>query len=109
MKTLVFLAIIVVVSAVVLNQTKGLGCTLCLDFVKEMEKELENDEGTIEQVSNYKLQSPVVVLFIFLLLLFLILDGWTHVLCLSCSAPIHFFKRQSLVHLTAVFYSHDKE
>uniref|UniRef100_A0AC34RNL5 Saposin B-type domain-containing protein n=1 Tax=Panagrolaimus sp. JU765 TaxID=591449 RepID=A0AC34RNL5_9BILA len=52
MKTFVLLALVAVVSAVVLNQTKGFGCTLCMDFVKEMEKELENDEGTIEQKAN---------------------------------------------------------
>uniref|UniRef100_A0A914YB86 Saposin B-type domain-containing protein n=1 Tax=Panagrolaimus superbus TaxID=310955 RepID=A0A914YB86_9BILA len=45
-----FLALIVV-DAVVL-QTKGVGCTLCKDFVKDLETELQNDEGTIEEKAN---------------------------------------------------------
>ena len=54
MKLLVLLALVGAVAAVsFLNtQPKGLGCTLCKDFVKDLESELENDEGTIEQVSR---------------------------------------------------------
>ena len=42
-----FLAIIAIAFAA---ETKGIGCSLCKDFVKEMEKELANEEGTIEEV-----------------------------------------------------------
>uniref|UniRef100_A0AC35F732 Saposin B-type domain-containing protein n=1 Tax=Panagrolaimus sp. PS1159 TaxID=55785 RepID=A0AC35F732_9BILA len=44
-----FLAIFAIVYAV---ETKGLGCSLCKDFVKEMEKELANEEGTVEEKAN---------------------------------------------------------
>uniref|UniRef100_A0AC34R886 Saposin B-type domain-containing protein n=1 Tax=Panagrolaimus sp. JU765 TaxID=591449 RepID=A0AC34R886_9BILA len=52
MKTLLLFVLIGIVSAVVLEQTKGFGCTLCQDFVTALEKELENDEGTIEQKAD---------------------------------------------------------
>uniref|UniRef100_A0A914YMA1 Saposin B-type domain-containing protein n=1 Tax=Panagrolaimus superbus TaxID=310955 RepID=A0A914YMA1_9BILA len=33
-------------------ETKGLGCSLCKDFVKELEKEIDHGEGTIEEKAN---------------------------------------------------------
>lgn len=52
-KTLIVFALLglIAIDAVVVLQTKGIGCNLCLDFVKDLETELENDEGNIEQVS----------------------------------------------------------
>uniref|UniRef100_A0AC35FUC0 Saposin B-type domain-containing protein n=1 Tax=Panagrolaimus sp. PS1159 TaxID=55785 RepID=A0AC35FUC0_9BILA len=52
-KTLIVFALLglIAIDAVVL-QTKGIGCNLCLDFVKDLETELENDEGNIEQKAN---------------------------------------------------------
>uniref|UniRef100_A0AC34GAD8 Uncharacterized protein n=1 Tax=Panagrolaimus sp. ES5 TaxID=591445 RepID=A0AC34GAD8_9BILA len=54
-KTLFIFALLglIIVDAVVLQraETKGVGCTLCKDFVKDLETELQNDEGNIEEVS----------------------------------------------------------
>uniref|UniRef100_A0AC35FL20 Saposin B-type domain-containing protein n=1 Tax=Panagrolaimus sp. PS1159 TaxID=55785 RepID=A0AC35FL20_9BILA len=33
-------------------ETKGLGCSLCKEFVKELEKEIDHGEGTIEEKAN---------------------------------------------------------
>uniref|UniRef100_A0AC34G249 Saposin B-type domain-containing protein n=1 Tax=Panagrolaimus sp. ES5 TaxID=591445 RepID=A0AC34G249_9BILA len=50
-KTLILLAFLglILVEAVQRPQTRGIACKLCKDFVADLEKELENDEGTIEQ------------------------------------------------------------
>ncbi|KAE9548694.1 hypothetical protein FO519_008092 [Halicephalobus sp. NKZ332] len=54
MKFLLFTTLVGVTVAVVLlgTEPKGLACTLCQDFVKDMETELENDEGSIEDKAN---------------------------------------------------------
>ena len=54
MKLLIVLALVGTVAAVAFldTQPKGLACTLCKDFVKDLEGELENDEGSIEEVSK---------------------------------------------------------
>uniref|UniRef100_A0A914Z7X1 Saposin B-type domain-containing protein n=1 Tax=Panagrolaimus superbus TaxID=310955 RepID=A0A914Z7X1_9BILA len=50
-KTLIVFAFLglFLVEAVQRPQTRGIACKLCKDFVTDLEKELENDEGTIEQ------------------------------------------------------------
>uniref|UniRef100_A0A914Q0E6 Saposin B-type domain-containing protein n=1 Tax=Panagrolaimus davidi TaxID=227884 RepID=A0A914Q0E6_9BILA len=54
----IFLALVVISFLFALNlaaenlETKGLGCSLCKEFVKELEKEIDHGEGTIEEKAN---------------------------------------------------------
>ena len=51
----VFVGLIISEAAAVVQvpANRGIACKLCKDFVRDLETELENDEGTIEQVRPF--------------------------------------------------------
>lgn len=54
--TLLSIALLATVAIVYAVETRGIGCSLCKDFVAEMEKELADGEGTLKEVSILKLK-----------------------------------------------------